>query len=256
MSCTNPVLVAPASTTGGATAAGPRLLRLARDLTAKRAVERHLGPSRARGPRRPRGNSRALEGTTSHFCRLPCCAENEQLQEVFEVAERRLGRQSLDLLGSSWAVGEEVQQLSAEVQWLRQGACGADRAEVEALALERQVEARRADVLEAQRAQQEAEARRQRLAAAVAEAEAQAVCSEGAAVVDARQAELVLLRRCVDLHEPASRALSGLGCTSLPELPAQGAMEPAAHFQWIGALTTEMAGLCRQIQSLQEDGKC
>merc|ERR1719443_1055917 len=90
--------------------AGPRLYRMARDLVAKRAVERHLR-RKARNPKKPR---------KAAFEHLMCCVQNTELQENITKAEQQISRQSLELKNVNRARNEEVAQLSAEVSHLQQ----------------------------------------------------------------------------------------------------------------------------------------
>lgn len=85
------------------------LLRLARDLVAKRAVERYI-KKKARGPK-------PVE-VAPDFERLPCCTENIQLQELLGRAEHQISSSSLELKGVVRARRDEVVQLNAEVSQL------------------------------------------------------------------------------------------------------------------------------------------
>jgi len=80
---------------------------MARDLVAKRAVERYVR-RKARGPRR------------SPFSYLACCNEHEFLQDRLGQAELQLNRQSSEVKDCQRARAEEVLQLGAEVLHLRQ----------------------------------------------------------------------------------------------------------------------------------------
>lgn len=85
------------------------LMRLARDLVAKRVVERYI-KKKARGPK--------VVTVPPDFERLPCCSENIQLQELLGRAEHQISSQSMELKGVVRARRDEVVQLNAEVSQL------------------------------------------------------------------------------------------------------------------------------------------
>jgi len=89
---------------------GLRFLRMASDLVAKRAVEHHLR-RKARRRRKPPGWC---------FACLPCCQDNNNLQEDAMVVEMRINRQNTEVKEASRARYEEIAQLSAEVSHLEQ----------------------------------------------------------------------------------------------------------------------------------------
>jgi len=89
---------------------GPLFYRMARDLIAKKAVDKYL-KRKAKAAKKPRG---------VNFEHLPCCVENEQLQDSISHAEQSIGRQSLELKNVTRARNEEVAQLSAEVSHLQE----------------------------------------------------------------------------------------------------------------------------------------
>lgn len=90
--------------------AGATLLRLARDLTAKRAVERHL-------KRRARGGGRQ-EGAP--FQNLSCCIETHQLQERLVQVEQEIRRLRLEHKNISHLRNAELDQRNGEIADLQQ----------------------------------------------------------------------------------------------------------------------------------------
>lgn len=83
------------------------MLRMARDLVAKRAVERYLR-RKARGSRR------------GPFDRLACCVEHADLQDDLNRTQGIWLRHSAELKDAVNAKDEEVWQLGAEVLHLRE----------------------------------------------------------------------------------------------------------------------------------------
>lgn len=233
--------------TGAAEAVGRQLLRLARELTAKRAVERYIGQ------RTRKARSRRDAGIEAIFHTLPCCIEHGQLQESVEIAEQNLSRGSLELSNAARARNEEVAQLGAEVSQLRQRLRARSAAaqpprredrqaddmaftmeaemylvEAEAEALRAQVAAQRAEIEAARRqilqAQREAagyrsslEAEREHRERDLAELRRQLgtgiAADPGVGVQESGEGEgaLKLLLQCCRLHGPANALLQRYG---------------------------------------------
>lgn len=83
------------------------MLRMARDLVAKRAVERYIQRKACRSRRGP-------------FNCLGCCHENESLKDQIVRSEQQLSRQNSEVKEAHNARSEEVLQLGAEVVHLRE----------------------------------------------------------------------------------------------------------------------------------------
>jgi len=276
-------LAQPAVPRIGGVAAGARmpvgclLLRWARDLIAKRAVEAHL---------RQRSKSR------SSFCRLPCCRESAELQQKIAAAEKQIACGNFELASVEWARSQEVQQLRDEVEVLRQQVEDL-RQEVEDPArsgecpglparrgLERSVEALRAQIAGQAAATQTARERAEEAehAAAVQEARLEDICAAHAREVAALREQLLhppeevaelrdplpqppkevvrtpdeladdreLLRCFAGLRGPASAFLRRHGYEP-PETP-RCAVEPDAAAAWMEALAASMESLAQDLE--------
>lgn len=92
---------------------GMKFYRVARELIAKRAVERHLKQEK-------RKQKKAAKAIGTHFEHLPCCMENARLFESLQQAERQVNRQINEVSAVNRARNEEVMQLTAELSNLRQ----------------------------------------------------------------------------------------------------------------------------------------
>lgn len=233
---------------GDAGVAGLIFLRLARDLNAKRAVERHLR-------RRARAEQRRCGGC---FAYLQCCAENGHLQETQVRAEHAINQQGSEMSNAARARDEEVKQLSMEVERLqeqlkrqradirsdssRSGTCpragrarleeDAQRCRAEVLELQRTLLSQRAEIKTAQQQRLEADQKAERCRSQLSAH---------------REAEQQLLRSCAELHAPASRFLVRFGRPALPPLGAAATYDSAHYAEWIKGLTAAFCDIYDEL---------
>eukprot|EP00928_Gymnodinium_smaydae_P020334 TRINITY_DN17862_c0_g2_i1.p2 TRINITY_DN17862_c0_g2~~TRINITY_DN17862_c0_g2_i1.p2 ORF type:complete len:215 (+),score=69.23 TRINITY_DN17862_c0_g2_i1:36-647(+) len=92
-------------------AVGRRLLQLARDLVAKRAVERYIRRREARAA----GHCRRQRPRLGDFAQLPCCAQNLAWQESCKVLEDQIQDQNTLQQVFDHGFAEDTEQLAIVV---------------------------------------------------------------------------------------------------------------------------------------------